>query len=511
MPLETGIDEYRSGFVRLCLFGSNVKPDECRMLLVGQMLSTGTATPLTVTPVYSGQEAEQQFGAGSYLAEAVKIALQNRPDRAVYCLPVQDVPGAAPQWDLTITGPATGSGTLAFSIWGHDFAVPVNNGDTDATIATAVAAAVNADTSLPFTASASGGTVSFTARHTGANADEFSIVFNPYFGQQLPDGVSVAYSQVVSTPAEPVITSAQIEAALGNCCYDCIGILYQEPTTIANFARYLDDETGTWACNGDQCFGHMFHHYSDTSAANIVSYGNATNDPQRTIIPHLTGYRWPGFAFTAAWAARTCIGACVDPSRPVVRDNGLLVPLEDAGECAGIWTRAEKEALVRAGVAVWDVSNQRTQSTSLIWIENNVTNYKTNAFGQADETWQQVGYRYAAARLARELRAWFEANWSSHALVSDGTTIPPGKKAVSPAVLETALKAFLRGYGGIIIEDAGGLDGKVLVERDTEGKPCGLGDSNRVNVLINADLINYLLRVAIGINVSIERKNCTTA
>lgn len=511
MPIETGIGEFRSGFVRMCLFGSNVLKDECKLLLVGQMLSTGTATPLIVVPVTSAQDAETLFGAGSYLAEAVRVALANRPEGTVYCLPVMDVSGSAPRWDMTVSGPATAAGMLAFAIWGHDYAVPVNAGDDASTIASNVAAAVNADTSLPFTAAASGGTVSFTAKHVGRNADEFAIVFNPRFGQRLPDGVSVTYSQAVSNPSEPVITSAQINDALGNCCYDCIGILYQEPTTIANFARYLDDETGTWACGGDQCFGHIYHHRSESSVADIVAYGNGTNDPQRTIIPHITGYKWPGYMLTAAWAARTCATLCEDPSRPAVRDNGYLLPLDDTGACSGVWSRADKEALIDAGVAVWDVSNQRTQTTSWLWIENNITNYKFNDFGQPDETWQQVGYRYAAARLAKDLRAWFEANWSSHALVSDGTTIPVGKKAVSPAVLETALKAWLRGYGGYIIEDADGLDGKVIVERDTEGKPCGWGDANRVNVLIHADLINYLLRAAIGINVQIERKNCTTA
>jgi len=511
MAIDTGIGDFRSGFLRFCPFGSNPTPEDCKTVIVAQMLATGTATPGQIVEVYSLEQAATLFGYGSIAYDALKYAFMIDRRKSVFVIPVSDAAGAvAAVWDMNVTGPATESGSINIEIFGTLYTVPVVAGDADTTIAANIASVIGADQELPFTVSVSGNTVSFTAKNGGTVGNFFQYVLNPYVGQKTPAGVGISTVQATVGAGDPVLTTSDIEGATGGCCYDCFALTWQDEGSIQAFISYLNDETGTWSCQSTLCFGHLFHAKSENDAAAIATYADAYNDQERTIIPHKIGYKYAPWQLVVSWSRRTCIAACFDPSRPVVRDNGALTGMMDHGNCGSIWTVAEKEALLDAGVAVWDVSNQRTNVGSTLWIENNITNWKYNAFGQPDRTWQQVATRFQVRQLISDLRAHIETRFPSVALVSNGVPIPPGRKAVSPNHVEMAIRGFLRQYRGILIDDATDLSGVVRVERDTEGKPCGYGDPNRLNVLLDVDFTNQLLRMAFGVNVIIEGK-CPTA
>jgi len=88
-------------------------------------------------------------------------------------------------------------------------------------------------------------------------------------------------------------------------------------------------------------------------------------------------------------------------------------------------------------------------------------------------------------------------------LVNDGTPIPQGRRAISPRILQASILGWLRTTQlGITMDaDPGTVERMVRVERTITPDNC---DPNRVNVLIDLDLVNQLARIATSIDVSPE-------
>lgn len=505
--LATGIGQYGVGFQRFCIDPSgNTEPESCRHRTIAQMIPAGTATPGVTYKVYDTATANALFGAGSVAATAVFIHLCQCPDEPLYVTPLNDGAGAVKAtFTTTITGPATESGTLSFYVWPRNYTVNVTDGDTATTIATAIAAVLNADPEYRYVAVAAAGVVTHTAKNGGTVGNNLVIVVNPLFGQVTPAGVTVTTAAV--TPGSGVFAAGAISAVLDECCYDCYSTPFYDPVALEELATYLDDETGTWSCSNITCFGHNFNAQPFSSVGVAVAYGDALNDPARTVVPVIDGFPIPPWVFSVAWAARNCCSICRDPGRPIVRDNGFLSCLNYGSACKGVFTRAEKTSLDDSGLAIWDVSNVIGTNDTTLWIENNTTTYKRDAIGRPDKTWKQVETRYLISVFIKELASFYNTNYSSVALVNNGVAIPEGRKAVSANIVNAGLKSFIRSFSGILVDQDDALDDVVRVQRNTDGQPNCYGDPNRLDVIIKLDTVNQLLRIATNVNVRLQ-SNC---
>jgi phage tail sheath gpL-like len=507
MALDTGTPAFKSGFLRYCIQNvGNAAPDPCKPLFIGQRkAATGTATDNVVYSTYSYKSAVELFGPESYLADAARIHFSCCPNIPLYMISVPaNGSGVNAIHTLTFTGTASAGGTINFRLAQSDFAVTVVSGDTPTIIAAAAAVAINADLTFPYTAVAALGVVTLTADIKGTEGTYLTLITNPYFGQVLPAGVSVAHANPTPGTGDPNITAAI--AAIGACCYDCIALLFTDDAEIQKLVTYLDDVTGTWACNKQQCFGHLYHAKVGT-VGTLVTYGNAYNDPERTIIPVLPNYSIPPRRFAAAWASVNCCSVCVDPTVPVRYDGGYLCTLTDSSLCSSLFTQDEKEALATAGIAVWDISSTRGTYGSSLWIENNITNFKYNDLGQLDRLWVQVETRYTVAQFIKNLTIFWFQTFTKAALVNNSTPIPAGKKAFSPNTINAIIKNYLRENLGTIIDDDNQLEGVVQVERNTDGRAQGVGDPDRVDIIISPDLVNLLLRAAITVRPVVQRSS----
>lgn len=507
MALDTGTPAFKSGFLRYCIQNvGNAAPDPCKLLFIGQRkAATGTAVDGTVYQTYSYKSAVELFGADSYLADAARIHYSCCPNIPLYLVSVAaNGAGVSAVFTLTFVGSATAGGTVNFRMAGHDFAFSVATSDTVTTQAAAAASAINADTTFPYTAAAALGVVTITADIKGTEGNYLTLIKNPYFGQVFPAGVTATLVNTVPGTGDPSVTAAI--AGIGACCYDCIALLFNDEAETQKLVTYLDDVTGTWACNKMQCFGHLYHAKVGT-VGELVTYGNAYNDPERTIIPVLPGYSIPPRQFAAAWASTNCCSVCVDPTVPVRYDGGYLCTLTDSSTCSGLFTQEEKEALASAGVAVWDISNTRGTYGADLWIENNITNFKYNDFGQLDRLWVQVESRYTIAQFIKNLTIFWFQTFTKASLVNNSTPVPAGKKAYSANVIQAILKNYLRQNLGTIIDDDNQLDGVVQVERNTDGRPQGVGDPDRVDIILTPDLVNLLLRAAITVRPVVQRSS----
>lgn len=122
-----------------------------RVLVIGPMLSSGLATPLTPVSVFSDKEAEVYFGAGSLAAAMAKAAIDANSYLQLDVIGIADPEGdaaIAAGGSLAITGPATKAGTLSVWIAGEQVAVNVAVGDTPETLIPALVAAMGKKTGL---------------------------------------------------------------------------------------------------------------------------------------------------------------------------------------------------------------------------------------------------------------------------------------------------------------------------------------------------------------------------
>lgn len=149
-------------------------------LILANMASTGTAGvdgylygPDTLVPMTTSQDALNLFGAGSPAHRMVLAFMKTNPNTPLYVAPVKAANGGvAASLAITITGPATASGTIRCNIVGD---TPVDtgflSGDTATTIASNMAANINSQVNLPVTALASSGTLTLTAKVVGARGN----------------------------------------------------------------------------------------------------------------------------------------------------------------------------------------------------------------------------------------------------------------------------------------------------------------------------------------------------
>jgi len=287
-----------------------------------------------------------------------------------------------------------------------------------------------------------------------------------------------------------------------NCLFDCIGVGFEDEIAINTLVQIIRQN---WACavQGDFRGGHLFHSRTDSSGL-IFAYGMDRNNPEECVVPLTPDYKYPGYLLTAAATSRVCCTACVDPSRPVQYDNGGLGCLFDSMKCATIWSPAERKMFFDAGILAWDVANSRGVRQTALEIAEPLTTYKYDPeTGAPDGAWQRVESRYTVVKFVRDLGNWYRRNYASTSLVSDGTAIPQGKRAVNPRILQASILSWLRttelGWTAELSNVP--LEQMVSVVRTNQPNNC---DPNRVNVMIDLDLVNQLARIATTIDVSPE-------
>jgi len=490
----------RGNFLTWCVTGYMPLAELCRPLYIAQMTDEGTAVPGEFYIVYSVQESRELFGPGSVLSLMAEQHFNTCPELPLYVAPLADPPaGTAATYTVTFTGPCTNSGVLSWSIVDKIYNVGVLVGATADSVATNFAAALNADADLPFTAVAALAVVTLTAKNKGQQSNWFVPVWNPQFGDDFPEGVTVVEAAGVEGAGVVEYTTAIPAMA---CPWDCICLGTEEEIAIEAFIQLVRQN---WRCGVQGNFkgGHLFHSKT-ASAGTIAAYGRDRNNPEEVVVPVRTDYKYPGYVMAAATTSRVCCTACYDPSRPVQYDNGFLGFLFDSRQCSTVWTSAEKRAFYDAGIMNWDVANSRGLRNTQLWIEEPLTTYKYDPnTGAPDGAWQRVESRYTTVKFVRDLGNWYRHNYASVSLMNDGTRIPQGKRAVTPRILQASIIAWMRGtqFGWTAEPTSESLEKMVRVERTNTFNNC---DPNRVNVMIDLDLVNQLARIATSIDVAPE-------
>ena len=229
---------YAEYAARLQSAGAVIQP--YKMLVLGQRITAGTVAELVPTRLTSVEQAATYFGAGSMLHGMAKNLFANNEVTEAWFCAIDDAGGSvAAAGSFTFTGAATVAGTLAFYVAGRRMQIAVATTDTPTTIAAAIAAAVNADTSLPVTASPAVGVVTFTSKNKGLVANDIDLRLNYYLGESTPAGLSVAI--VAMTGGSGVPTLSSVWAVLGDVQYNVVANPYTDAASLVSIEAEFDD------------------------------------------------------------------------------------------------------------------------------------------------------------------------------------------------------------------------------------------------------------------------------
>ncbi len=440
-----------------------------RALLIGQRLSTGTVAALTLTPVATADQAETYFGRGSMLARMARAFKAADRNVELMCIALDDLlAGVAATATITVTGTASAAGTIALMIAGQRVPVGIASGTSASGVATAIAAAVNAATRLPVTATAASAVVTLTARHKGSCGNEIDVRHSFYRGETLPTGVTLAIVAMSGGTGDP--DHEDVWAAIGDAPFSAIAIGTATATIFASCKAELEDrfgpmralETFLWAAKSG-------------TQGSLSSFGSALNSHLVSVIG--TGKSpSPPWEWAASVAAVGNASGNIDPARPLQTLSlpGIIGPGE--GER---FTRAERELLLRDGIATYTVDPDGT-----IRIERAITTYQLNAAGIDDTAFLDVETVRTLSYIRQAVRTAIWLKYPRHKLANDDTRFGPGQAIVTPKILRAELVSLFRQLEEAgLVENLDQFKADLIVERNAT-------DPNRVDALIPPDIVN---------------------
>ena len=471
--------------LRLPLFYAEVNNSQAntgqitsRALIMGQMLSTATAT--ANVPAISGGpvDAIAQYGAGSQLAAMVAAYRAADPFGELWCVPLADNgAGAVATGTLTVTAVPTANGTLNLYIGGNLVQVAITTAMTTVTlVAQAIVAACTAAPNLPVSANNASGVVTFTSLHKGLTQNDIDIRVNyrgTAAGEVTPAGLAFTIVAMSGGTANPLLTTAL--GNLGTKRYDLIITPYTDTTSLAAVSAYLNDTTGTWSWN-EQLYGHHWTALRGTFA-NLVTAGNAMNDQHTSILGF---YDSPTtvWQIAADFAATAAVSLRADPATPL---HTLALSTMLPPPVASRFLSSMRNTLLFDGISTFVVDDSGT-----IRLEGTITTYQKNAFSQADNSYLQINTMYNLASVLTQLNIAITSNFSQVKLAADGTKFADGSNIVTPSTIKAFLIAQYQQmeYNGQVQNSAAFAAGLIVQLNAT--------NPNRVDVLWDGILIDQL-------------------
>lgn len=456
---------------------------ELRSMLVGTMKTTGTATANTPLAVGSYAQAQALFGIGSELAGMFWVFFQNNFANQVWAGPVAEpAAGAAATGTITVTSPPTAAGTTHLYLGGVHVPVNVGASDTTATVATAIAAAINANNDLMVDATAATSTVTLTASFKGVNGNDIRVdkdYYGALGGEFEPAGLVMtlpATGFLTGGSGTPVFTGLIL--AMGEQEFEYVAMPYTDSASLLAWeTEYGFADLGRWGWQR-QHFGHLFGAMRGTYST-LVSFGLTRNSGVNSIMAFENLTPTPMFQMAAAYCAKAQRALSNDPARPLQTlqlEGTLAAPLNAR------FLFTEIQGLASSGLAI----QKCWPGSGMPQIAREQTTYQLNKYGLPDTAYELVTTLATLAKVLRNQRSVITNKYPRHKLANDGTKFGPGQAIVTPGIAKAELVAQYRNdqFNGLV-EDTSNFKKFLLVERDPN-------NPNRLNVLYPPDLLNQL-------------------
>jgi phage tail sheath gpL-like len=478
--------------------GQGAKP--VRILVIGQMASPyvavtnpygSTATPNIPVQVSSAAQAEKLFGKWSIITEMLRTVFKTNSFDEVQVVAQKDGAGTSATWTVDYTAsfaiPATIAGLETLYIGGVQFAVATIAGDTSAIVAAAIAAKINADNSVPYTATDAAGVITITSRHTGESPNDLQIHHKYYDTDVSASGASPVITQTVVGAGNPSNLNA-----LAIVAADYYTDIIHQYTDDANLDRLeaqlaerwlpLPSATSTGPGQNDA------HAYiaKRGSEAQLVTFAADRNsqhvscqavEPART----LSGTNYPGllsphYVVAASFGAKVARECGVRPNIPL---QNVQLPCIVAAPRVCQWTWNERQRLiVNQGFATYkyDSANNVTLERATTMLTQTVDGLPTDAERDTETQKTNSYFRWS-------LRQWIATNFPRSRLAGDEAGLG-NDGIVTPALLKSSILSLaLRWRDAGLLENFADFKNGLVVERS-------VADCNTMNVSMKPDHVN---------------------
>ncbi len=448
---------------------TGLPPAPQKILVIGQRLATGTTAALTPVRLASKAAAVAAFGRGSMGALAFAALWDNNDRTEAWGIGLDDAGGStAASCTITVAGPATAADTIALMIAGVRVQAGVASGAPVATMAAAIAAAINANPDLPVTAAALAAVVTLTARNKGTAGNDIDVRHSYFQGETLPVGVGLAITAMAGGATNPDV--ATVFAAIGDTQFPTLILPFADTNTLVAVETELASRSGPMRAIEGMAYAGL----RGTFGA-LAAVGAARNSMYVSLIGAKASPTHPA-AWAAAYAGQIAFHGSIDPARPF-----QTLPMTTVQPPALIdrFTATERDLLLRDGISTWTVDAGGT-----VLIERAITTYQTNAQGLEDIAWLDVNTPLTLFYLRLAVRSRIGLKFPRHKLASDGTNVGAGQAIVTPRVIRAELIALFRDLESAgLVENLDQFKSNLIVERSKI-------DPNRVDALIPPDIVN---------------------
>lgn len=393
--------------------------------LIGAQSSTATATANTIYDVtgLTPAQTDAMFGQSSEIAlmrrQSILCANTFGQGPRVICVPIAESAGVKNVQTITSTGAATASGNVIVAVAGRTVSVGVSSGDTQNTIAAAIASALNAiAATLPVIVTVATNVVTLTHATKGVNGIDVVVTVN----QQISGNALAVATTVVGTS---VTDHAPALTSLAPFRYD--GIVFANHAS-ADITEIVSDIAVRWAPSS-KVWALYF-------VAEMGSIGTATALAAAGNDKALQVASFQGCLNTAGEMATT--HACMVYSRERINasfDN-FRVPLYPP-PAATIYTPAQVETALAAGLTPFTgvFDSTRALVTNMAKCERAVTSHTTLS-SQQDSTVRDIAVPRSMIGVAVQIDIAAESRFGA-------TNNPDGVRQSSST--DTAIKKMWSG------------------------------------------------------------------
>ncbi|MDA3832199.1 MAG: hypothetical protein PF495_02265 [Spirochaetales bacterium] len=341
--------------------------------------------------------------------------------------------------DVVFATESTSSGTYFFSIGGDMVSFAVPSGSTPTEIGALFVAAITAKQNIAVSASNAIGTVTITAKTSGVNGNEISIVQNPGGQTQAalaPSGTTVTVpgsggyltSGAGVTDVHDMFFQSDESDALGDRWYTQIAGPYTDSTNLGYYKDSWDLRSAADIKRRfDSTFGYVKELYAAAYAipATINSEGISPIWEPRSYAPH--------WELQAAVMGLKMASATIDPGRPF-KTLSVGIPADTS---TGDLTFKENDALYKAGMGYCKIVSDE------LVLGDQAISYRTNAVAAATEEWFDSVSQTRRQQLVYDVEQLFLNEPYVRGMVSDDTSITNKSYVIKPKKVVSDLSALV--------------------------------------------------------------------
>ncbi len=448
-----------------------------RAVIVGHR-NASTAMVAAGTPfrVFNESDADYGGGAGSWLAESLRVFKRANPYCELWGIGLAPGGGAtAAAGTFGFSGTATAAGTFVAYVSPYRvgttlrgrYAVAVTVGMTAAQLATALQDAINADPYRTVEANDDTNDCDVTAKVAGVNGNAIFLGHSFFDGERVPAGITCTITAMSGGATNPTLSTAI--TALG----DAHTTHFVQPwTDSTNLTAGEAEMVRRWGGTVQrEC--HMF-----TAAVGSLSTLTTLGDGRNNQFTSILGV---GLSPTPPWIAAAelaAIDAAMDHPGQSLRGRALNSMIAPAA--GSEFDGDDRQALLADGISTYTMD-----AAGKCYVERLVTTYQEDINGNADSTWRDRQVAGTLFALRYDWRSYIGSKYPNYLHAADGTKYDPGLPVVTPSTMRAEFSTRARlvwAQGNAWIEDPDQFEEDIQIERTDDGMDL-VGVPNLINRL----------------------------